>query len=175
MRPRHLYNAVFAWLVFSGGRFTAPFLEEVAGFDDTLTGLALAIQFGLASLLNPVMGYRADQLEMKHPHRGRCFALAFGMTLATAAFMMHGVVCRVLGQGTMAVFAHMFLRVVISVGWASVMPVLDGLTLAYMEEKGLGRSEYGKERVYGKMLGLEDHLWTLSFLAMNFGVQICCP
>uniref|UniRef100_A0A7S2N1P0 Major facilitator superfamily associated domain-containing protein n=1 Tax=Helicotheca tamesis TaxID=374047 RepID=A0A7S2N1P0_9STRA len=152
MRPRQLYFAVFTWLVLSGGRFTAPFLTNVAQLSETLTGLALAMQTVCMSMFLSVGGAIADHLEKKYPHRGRAATLIFGLGLSTTAFMLHGVVVHFSQQNSASKFVlscHVILRMVYSTGLAFVMPVLDGLTLSYLVEQGSQKEDFGKERLFG--------------------------
>ena len=64
-RPRCLHAAVFVYFVCTGGRFTAPFLENVAHFSDTANGLTLAAQMSLGALLGPLAGAVADAAERR--------------------------------------------------------------------------------------------------------------
>ena len=151
MHPRHLYFATFAWLVFSGGRFTAPFLEQVAGFNESQTGFALALQSFLTAALSSAAGSAADRLEARRPGRGRLEALVASIGLGTAVILMHGVVSRALGGDTrLSVVVHTALRGLYAVALATAFPVMDGITLASLKDSGKGREEYGKERFYGE-------------------------
>mmetsp|Transcript_8963 Transcript_8963/g.13070 ORF Transcript_8963/g.13070 Transcript_8963/m.13070 type:complete len:471 (-) Transcript_8963:29-1441(-) len=152
MRPRHLYFAIFTWLVFSGGRFTAPFLTNVAHLSDTLTGLALALQTMSLSLFSSIGGAVADHLEKKYPHRGRAMTIVSGLGLSTSAFMLHGAVVHIFQKNStskLVMSCHIFLRVIYSIGLSFAMPVLDGLTLSRLVEQGSKKEDFGKERLYG--------------------------
>mmetsp|Transcript_22578 Transcript_22578/g.46470 ORF Transcript_22578/g.46470 Transcript_22578/m.46470 type:complete len:579 (+) Transcript_22578:178-1914(+) len=46
---------------------------------------------------------------------------------------------------------HLVLRAFYAMGIAACIPVLDGLTLAQLEEEGRESADYGKERVYGAL------------------------
>jgi MFS family permease len=162
MRPRHLYNALFIWLVWNGGRFTATFLKDVAHFSDTLVGVTFAIQVCISALLSPLWGSMADKLELRYPHRGRAFMLGSGVLLATAATMLHSVVEYLSRQeeekllGIETKMWHMILRVFFAIGQSAPFPVLDGMTLAFLEEEGSSKADFGKERLYGEVLCISD-------------------
>uniref|UniRef100_A0A7S2UAR2 Major facilitator superfamily associated domain-containing protein n=1 Tax=Attheya septentrionalis TaxID=420275 RepID=A0A7S2UAR2_9STRA len=156
MRPGHLYNALFIWLVWNGGRFTATFLKDVAHFSDTLVGLTFAIQVCISALLSPLWGSMADKLELRYPHRGRAFMLGSGVLLATSATLLHSVVEYLSRQeeeekllGIDTKIWHMILRVFFAIGQSAPFPVLDGMTLAFLEEEGSSQADFGKERLYG--------------------------
>lgn len=174
-RPRSLHAAVFAYYVLSGGRFTAPFLEDVAGFSDALSGAALAIQVGMETILGPVAGSLADRMEREYPNYGRAIILSAGVAFGTAAFVIHGLVslaCTGADHSSsycstnVGTALHMILRVVYSIGNAFIYPVLNGITLAYLEAEGCSPSQYGKERLYGAVS------WAIASVIVGFSVDI---
>ena len=158
-RPRSLHAAVFIYFVTTGGRFTAPFLENVANFSDTVNGLTLAAQVGIDALLGPVAGTLADAVEMRrcpnHRHRGRGLIMTLGVTVGTAAFVLHGVVSSACTEERFscstrtATTLHIVLRLLFAVGNSFVYPVLNGMTLTFLDDEGCSQSQYGKERLYG--------------------------
>lgn len=136
-RPRWLYASVFSWISLVGGRFLAPFLENVCDLSTSQIGLCLALQAALATLLGSHCGALADRLERQQPGKGRARVILVGIVLGTLCFLSH------------AIWTHAWQHIVIQMGFAAcsslVFPVLDGLTLDFLED----RSEYGKERLWG--------------------------
>lgn len=172
-KPRALYAVVFVWKVFTGGRFTAPFLTNSLGFDETLTGAVFALQSGLGTLVGPVGGTVADRLQKRSEH-GRSHALAFGLVVGTVATLLHGVghvfpEFRLSSEEndneneenddagrssaklrTYVILWHVSLRLVYAVADCFILPVVDGITLTYLEATpGLHRTDFGKERLHG--------------------------
>lgn len=175
-RPRILYAVVFFWNAWTGGRFTAPFLQNEVGFNDSLIGLSMACQLGLAAIVGPLGGSIADRRQLKHKH-GRVQVLCAGLTLGSVAMLLHGIAYifpsfsllspsidenehehgyhnnflhlqRHLRQWI--VLWHFSLRLVFAIASAIVIPVLDGLTLAHLQsDPKLSRADYGKERLHG--------------------------
>jgi len=148
MRPRVLFFGIFAWYACSGGRFFALFLQDECGgpevFTDAIIGISLAVARVTSSLMSPLGGAAADYFERNHPERGgRAVVLAAGILIGTASFMLHAAV-----PGGKVGY-HVFLMMTQSVGGAMTYPVIDGLTLGFLEETGEGRDSYGKERLYG--------------------------
>jgi hypothetical protein len=61
-RPRVLYFSVFTWISLTGGRFTAPFLEDqVHHWTSAQIGLCLALQQVVGSLTTSWAGSAADR------------------------------------------------------------------------------------------------------------------
>ena len=85
MRPGILFGAIFIWLVCTGGRFTAPFLETALKFDEKLIGVTFALEvfFGSISSLGSV---KVDQLERKYPQKGRIGCLILLVAIASIFF-----------------------------------------------------------------------------------------
>jgi len=135
MRPGYLYFTTFAWLVFTGGRFTAPFLQEVAGFDDALIGIAIASQMLIGSLLGSIGAVVSDRLEFKFPNRGRIYCLASGILLGTVAFELHWVVQFMFRgeKNNSARTLHFLARMLYSISSSIIFPILDGITLSYLK------------------------------------------
>ena len=175
-RPRSLHAAVFIYFVTTGGRFTAPFLENVANFSDTVNGLTLAAQVGIDALLGPAAGTLADAWESKqcphHRHRGRGLVMSLGVTIGTAAFISHGVVARACDEErlscspdtTMAL--HIFLRLLFAVGNSFVYPVLNGITLTFLDDENSPQTQYGKERLYGAVS------WAITSVIVGWAIDV---
>lgn len=151
---RLLFTVVFSWFVFSGGRFTAPFLKRVARFDDSIIGIAFAMQVLFGSLFAPYGCVIADKMELKYPRCGRMSCLMLGIIMATIVFELHWVVRLLFGNEKcdcrrMETFLHLLLRILYAICTSMLGPVLDGATLSYLKEKNISKSEYGKERLFG--------------------------
>ena len=150
MRPGWLYFSIFTWAVLTGGRFTAPFLKDIAQFDDSLIGVIIAIQSLLGSLLGSVGAVYADRLEFKYPNKGRMGFLGLGVLFGTISFEIHWLVHllvqdnRVLSTGL-----HITARILYSVCLSIVFPILDGITLSYLTSHNCDAAAYGKERSIG--------------------------
>ncbi len=93
--------------------------------------------------------------------KGRMLMMICGLSLSTCAILLHipGTLWMswkskgVEEDGSMpdiVLAYHLVLRAFYAIGIAACIPVLDGLTLAQLEEEGKESAHYGKERVYGK-------------------------
>jgi len=195
MRPGYLYFTTFAWLVFTGGRFTAPFLQEVAGFDDALIGIAIASQMLIGSLLGSIGAVVSDRLEFKFPNRGRIYCLASGILLGTVAFELHWVVQFMFRgeKNNSARTLHFLARMLYSISSSIIFPILDGITLSYLKSNvdgdgdgdggGDKKSAYGKERLFGAVSwaicsiivgpALDSVGFGIFFCAAPFGALLC--
>lgn len=175
-RPRSLHAAVFIYFVTTGGRFTAPFLENVANFSDTVNGLALAAQIGIDALLGPVAGTLADALESRryphHRHRGRGLVMTLGVTVGTVAFILHGVVAyacdeeRLSCSPSTTTALHIFLRLMFACGNSFVYPVLNGITLTFLDDEGCPQTQYGKERLFGAVS------WAVTSVIVGWAIDV---
>lgn len=150
-RPRLLYSAAFAWLAITGGRFLAPFLEHEAHYSDALVGTVLAAQSALSSVLGSVGGSWADARERHFANKGRAQVMFTGVVVGSVSFLLHG---SSLVFPSVTLFSstewHFGLRIIWACSLSLIMPVLDGMTLAYLEKTpGVDPSDYGKERLYG--------------------------
>jgi len=146
-------------MAWTGGRFTAPFLKQEIGFDDGQIGFLLACQKGLATVIGPICGIIADNRQKKHKN-GRVEILCAGLCLGSLTTLFHGIAYvfpvfsytadapKMMKQITF--LWHLSLRLLYSISNVLVLPVLDGLTLAYLEaDKHADRADYGKERLHG--------------------------
>ncbi len=156
MRPGYLYFSTFAFFAFTGGRFTAPFLKEVAGFDDSLIGITIAIQLFFQYVLGSVGAIYSDNLEFKYPSKGRVYFLAVNVAGATLSFGIHGLVQYIFDGDSfdhpLAQILHFVARILYSAFWAVIFPVCDGITLSYLKSHGdddEAVSNFGKERLLG--------------------------
>ena len=175
-RPRCLHAAVFIYFVTTGGRFTAPFLEDVANFSDTVNGLTLAAQVGIDALLGPAAGTLADVLESKrfpnHRHRGRGLVMTLGVTVGTAAFILHGVVAYACDEDRLScspnttTTLHIFLRLMFAAGNSFVYPVLNGITLAFLDDVGCPQTQYGRERLFGAVS------WAVTSVIVGWAIDV---
>lgn len=149
MRPGHLYFSLFIWYALSGGRFTAPFLKNVANFSDSMIGFTFSMQIFLGSLMGSFGAVAADSLEKKFPNKGRVAALGACIILGSLAFEIH-LIATYLTNETSSLFVHFVARMLFSVCAAITMPILDGIALVYLKRTGDNSSDYGKERLFGK-------------------------
>jgi len=150
MRPGYLYFSIFLWLVSTGGRFTAPFLQHIAGFDDTLLGIIFAVQILLFSLLGSIGGIWADKLELRYPDKGRIGCLVIGTLLGTISFEIHAIVqFLVKDDHMMATVLHITARLMYASCSAILFPILDGITLSYLKTHNRDGTAYGQERLFG--------------------------
>ncbi len=156
MRPGCLYFSIFVFLVVTGGRFTAPFLREVAGFDDSLIGISIAIEKLFQSLLGSAGAIYSDKLEFQYPNRGREYFLAVNVAFATIAYGIHGLVQYIFDGDSLdhplAYVLHFVARILYSAFIAVLFPVCDGITLSYLKSHSVDNesvSNFGRERLLG--------------------------
>lgn len=172
LQPRVLYFAVFTFFSLSGGRFTATFLEHELKFSQNwMISTAMAVQILASSTCSSWLGGLADSLEERRGSNGRLQIMALGLLLSTVATLLH-ILGRLLWMQPSATLDtdddyfveddsqnhpypkslfvyHLFLRALFAIGTTACSPVLDGLTLARLEDDARDSSEYGKERLYG--------------------------
>jgi len=171
LEPRVLYFAVFTFFSLSGGRFTATFLEHELKFSQNwMISIAMAVQILASSSCSSWLGGLADSLEKRRGSNGRLQIMALGLLLSTVATLLH-ILGRLWMQPStletdddyfveediqnhqyvpMSLFVyHLILRAVFAIGTTACSPVLDGLTLARLEDDARDSAEYGKERLYG--------------------------
>ena len=150
MRPGILYAAIFVWFVFTGGRFTAPFLKEVAHFDDGLIGSVFATQVIVGSFCGSFGAIFADKMERLYPHYGRIGCLVACVVIGTIAFEAHFLVESMTDEESVQVFLHFMARVLYSICTSILDPTLDAITLTSLKEGNESESDYGRERLFGK-------------------------
>jgi hypothetical protein len=183
-RPRVLYFSVFIWISFTGGRFTAPFLEDqVQHWTAAQIGMCLALQQVVGSLAGSWAGSAADRLEKLSPGRGRALCLMTGIVSGTFLFLLHGVYHILLvvdddnndtedhsylnSHWSTSTAWHMSLRLLYALATSFVSPVLDGMTLQYLEQTpGRNTDEYGQERLWGAVS------WAVTNLTVSFGLDL---
>jgi MFS family permease len=178
-RPRVLYVTFFFWNAVVGGRFIAPFLKEQGAFSTTsdtigdgLIGTILAFQLGLEALLGGWAGSLADALERKQKvqqnhHRGGgccccccyywCWCSGGRLLLIQLGIVLGCVVFLAYSLPIPWVWWQFFLRALFAIARSLTLPVLDGFTVAFLENESItsegeernGRKAYGQERLYG--------------------------
>jgi len=150
LRPRILYGSLFAWMSITGGRFLAPFLEHEALCADSMIGIILAFQYGIMGVLSPLLGSLADAQEREHPNFGRAKVLTRGALIGSLCFILHGA-SRV--WPSFPFLKTWGYHLVVHCGHAScfatMFPVLDGMTVDYLKRYSGDSKDYGKERMYG--------------------------
>ena len=153
MRPGYLYFTLFTWFVATGGRWTAPFLKEVAMFDDSIIGILIALHVLLTSFLGSIGAVYADKLEFWYPNKGRIGCMIFGLITSTIAFEIHYVVhffATIEEQPTVFFGIHIVARILYAICSSFIYNVLDGITLSYTKKHNAdGSASYGKERLFG--------------------------
>ena len=155
MRPGYLFGAIFVWLAWTGGRFTAPFLEEVAQFDESMIGLAFGLQILFATLFAGIGSKTADELELYYPGKGRVYLLMALLFVGNIGFNVHYLVYHynITHQGqlstNMAAMFHIIGRIILASCWGILQPIVDGISLAYLKEINANEAQYGKERLFG--------------------------
>lgn len=173
LQPRVLYFAVFIFFSLSGGRFTATFLEHELNFTKNwMISSAMAVQILTSSACSSWLGGLADSIEARGRRNGRLQIMASGLLLSTVATLLHipGRFWMPLPMSSVSstiteddkndmesqqvvsiplLTYHLLLRALYAIGTTACSPVLDGLTLARLENDGRDTAEYGKERLYG--------------------------
>lgn len=120
-----------------------------------------------------ISGVYADTLEIKYPGRGRSIVIAIGVTSSTIAFLLHGMQHIVSIPLFTEPWWHITLQILYGISIALVFPVLDGLTIDFLERQDQ-RQNYGKERLHGPIWWAVASL-LLSPLLDRVGFIICYP
>jgi MFS family permease len=159
MRPGVLFFFIFIWLVGNGGRFTAPFLEDVAKFNESLIGLTFGLQVLFGSIFESYGSMKADEWELKYPKKGRLMFLIALLSIGTIGFELHFLIYQIsrvrnddLAENqhmNIAIISHIIARIIFSICSTLVFPILDGISLAYLKEIDADEGDYGKERLFG--------------------------
>lgn len=191
LQPRVLYFVVFIFFSLSGGRFTATFLEHELHFSKNwMISTAMAVQILASSSCSSWLGSLADSLEERGGSNGRLKIMALGLLLSTVATLLHllGRLWQPSTLGTdddyfvgdniqnhqyqISLFIyHLFLRAFFAVGTTACSPVLDGLTLARLEDDARDSAEYGKERLYGAVSwGIANAFFGPAIDTWGFGI-----
>lgn len=159
MRPGVLFGFIFIWLVCTGGRFTAPFLEDVAKFNESLIGLAFGLQILFGTMFTGYGSMKADEMEIKYPKKGRLIFLVGLIILGTLGFQMHFIIYFVYQREgdehhqneitNGVIILHTTARIIFSICSSLIFPILDGISLTYLKERNADEGDYGKERLFG--------------------------
>ena len=176
MRPRVLYFAVFVFFSSSGGRFAATFLEhELQLKDNWMISTAFALQLLTSSLTGSYFGGLADSWDAsssKGKNIGRLQLMSYGLLFSTAAILLHslgGLYPKNDDNESLPIpllAYHLILRILYSLGTKAISPALDGLTLVQLEEEGVDKQNYGKERLYGAIS------WGITHIIIGFIIDI---
>jgi MFS family permease len=133
------------------------------------------MQYGILSLLAPIYGAFADARERKTPHYGRSQVLLAGVVFGTFCFLLHGAShvwedCAFLDR-----FLYHFMVQSLYAGClAAMFPILDGMTLDYLQRRHGDSMDYGKERLYGAVSwGVTNLLF--GPLIDKFGFEVVYP
>ncbi len=156
MRPGVLFFFIFIWLVGNGGRFTAPFLENVAKFNESLIGLTFGLQVLFGSMFAGYGSMKADEWELKYPRKGRLMFLIVLLSIGTIGFELHFLIYKMSNdqqlenqRTNIVIICHIIARIIFSICSTLVFPILDGISLAYLKEIDADEGDYGKERLFG--------------------------
>ena len=134
------------------------------------------MQILTSSACSSWLGGLADSIEARGRRNGRLQIMASGLLLSTVATLLHilGRFWMPLPMSSVSstiteddnytendiesqqqvvsiplLTYHLVLRALYAIGTTACSPVLDGLTLARLENDGRDTAEYGKERLYG--------------------------
>jgi hypothetical protein len=193
-RPQILYLAIFSWMTLSGGRFLAPFLEHEAHMTDpTNIGFTLALQYAIMSVTSPLFGILADRTEQRYPQYGRAYWLMGGVMVGCAVFCLHGlssVLDMTIGMSSSCSFTdsfgfHLMIQSLYALCLSLEFPVIDGMTLSYLQMTGGNTNEYGLERlfgavswgltslVFGMLLDVSGFGWKVTYLLIFISTILC--
>ena len=192
-KPRALYAAVFCWNTMTGGRFLAPFLEQHLHVSLPIIGALLAVQTTVLTIGGSLVGPWADRREVQYPGTGRAQCVALGIGLGGAACLLHAwVVPPEDGDTSTAAdddsesssfsspimtstMLHFLLRILYAASSCAVGPVLDAMTLTYLDEQGRSRDDYGPERLWGAISWALLHFIYGVLLDSRAGFSITYP
>lgn len=145
MRPAFLYFAQFAVLA-SPGRFSSLFLSSF-GLSDTQIGLVMSIPNFLSLFSVSVGGIIADKLS-----NGKTKTILLCNVLGSLFFIM------LVGANAFTDTQYRFLFICVFFSLFRLLrtpaqPVLDALTLDYLENSGesVNKGQYGRERMWGAL------------------------
>eukprot|EP00977_Amphora_coffeiformis_P006008 scaffold1289_cov178-Amphora_coffeaeformis.AAC.6 len=136
-RPRLLFATTFIWLTVTGGRFLAPFLEHAVGLTARQIGIVVAGQQIILTIGSALAGKFADVCERHYPDKGRLCVIGLGVTWGTAAMWLHrlhAVVAEAEDDHALLVW-HIFVQGLQGMGTCMVFPVLDGLTVHFLQHQ----------------------------------------
>lgn len=150
MRPGILFAVLFIWFVCTGGRFTAPFLKEVAHFEDGLIGTVFATQVLAGRICGSLGAVVADKLELLYPHYGRIGCFVACVVVGTIAFEVHFLVEYLTDDESVRAILHFMARVLYSISTSILDPTVDAITLTKLKDGNENESGYGRERLFGK-------------------------
>jgi len=124
-------------------------------------------------ITSSISGVWADCLEVKYPGRGRAIVIGVGVTISTLAFLLHGMQHIVSISLFTEPLWHITLQIMYGASISLVFPVLDGLTIDFLERHD-HRQNYGKERLHGPIWWAVASL-LLSPVLDRVGFAICYP
>ena len=107
-----------------------------------------------------------------------------GVVVGTMGYLGHGIHHFWLSAITESFAFHLTMRLLFAVANALTAPVLDGLTIAYLEQQetlygdgddssgGMGKADFGKERLYGAISWAMGNVMA-GLLIDSFGLSLC--
>ena len=201
IRPGFIFGCIFVWLSITGGRFLAPFLEQEVGMTPKTIGLCLAGQSVITTLGGFIIGPWADRREARYPGRGRTQIMALGVLVGTVCSLLHSVphllphappnespsndqqpqspANQAESFASSGLFSftsyHFALRMLYAACVCCIFPVIDAVTLQYLENHPqMSKDDYGRERLFGAVGWAITHLG-YAVLIDWFGFQVTYP
>ena len=141
-------------------------MDAEAGFSETTLGGILALQALVLSFLSSFGGLLADELEKRTKH-GRILTMKIGISVGTFSVLMIGVGSHLFFKdkssplGLAPILYYTILRLLYALSLSMILPVMDGITLVYLQLEGKDKSFFGKERLYGAIT------WALAHIIMG--------
>ena len=167
----------------------APFLQQETDLSDGFIGTILSLQWLVMTFAGSLGGTIADHVERQYPGKGRPWVMQVGVLVGTMGYLGHGIHHFWLSAITESFAFHLTMRLLFAVANALTAPVLDGLTIAYLEQQetlygdgddssgGMGKADFGKERLYGAISWAMGNVMA-GLLIDSFGFVTCvfrCP
>ena len=129
-------------------------------------GGVLALQALVQSFLSSFGGLLADELEKRTNH-GRILTMKIGISVGAFSILMIGVGSHLLFKdksiplSLVSIIFYTIMRLLYALSLSMILPVMDGITLVYLQLEGKDKSYFGKERLYGAIT------WALAHIIMG--------
>jgi MFS family permease len=170
---------------------------NATGMTAETIGLCLAMQVAISTATGSLAGSWADSREERCPGKGRAQVMALGISMASICFLLHGIrFIFVLpsrpdddtaGSATATTSSssllvdfysspayHFGLRMIIAFFSAFVFPVLDGMTISFLQNHPhLAVEDYGKERLWGAISWAITNMVLAVLIDWNDGSFVC--
>jgi MFS family permease len=181
----------------SNGSSTSTHSTKTGMTAETI-GLCLAMQVAISTATGSLGGSWADSREERYPGKGRAQVMALGISMASVCFLLHGIryilprpprhpdddttsgstattttTIRLVDFFSSPAY-HFGLRMIIAFFSAFVFPVLDGMTISFLQNHPhLVVEDYGKERLWGAISWAIANI-TLAVLLDYSGGSFAC-